>query len=282
VNAAPLDPREHPFREDLAASYLQGMVAAGRYADGDACKVSAGVLAMHGAPDAAAGRVSELLFGEIFTVYDHAGEWAWGQCQTDGYVGYVRAAGLTRETVAPTHEIAALRSYVFAEPDLKSRVTETVHMTSRVAVTRAVAGYCLTDAGGWISRRHLVHIGAPAPDCVVVARRYIGAPYLWGGRSSLGLDCSALVQLALARTGRLAPRDSDQQERSVGVPVDGGLAAAVPGDLLYMKGHVAMLATPSTVLHANAHHMAVAEEPLDTFLARLETMDLAVSSVRRP
>lgn len=282
MKPGPLDPREHPFRADLAASYLQGTVAAERYVDGEMLKVSAGVLAMHGTPDDTAGRISELLFGEPFTVYESAGDWAWGQAQSDGYVGYARLDGLSRDTVTPTHEVTALRTHAYVEPDLKTRPVAALHMTSHVAIAREEAGYGLTDAGGWVSCRHLAPIGDVETGILDVARRFSGTPYLWGGKSSLGLDCSGLIQLALARTGRSAPRDSDQQERSVGKLVDDGLPAALPGDLLYMKGHVVILSAPDRVLHANAHHMAVAEEPLDGFLARIKTMGLAVSAVRRP
>ena len=276
-----LDPRGYPVRADLAASFLRDQVARERYADGVNCKVGAAVVALRAAPDAATGRISELLFGEIFTVYDDDGSWAWGQCQTDGYVGYARSDSLTAPIGAASHEVVALRSTVYTEPDLKTEPVRTLHMTSRVVVTDLCYGFVRTDAGGWIYRQHLAEIGQTVADPVVTARRFLETPYLWGGRSALGLDCSALVQLAFARSGRSTPRDSDQQERSVGRMIDGGVASAVPGDLFFLKGHVAILSAPGTVIHANAHHMAVAEEPLGDFLARIASMNLAVTSIRR-
>ncbi len=265
----PLDPREHPSRAGMAASYLQGQVDAPRFVDGALFKVNAGVLPMHGAAVGASGRISELLFGERFMVYDTLGAWVWGQSQADGYVGYLRAEGMVPDQGAPSHEIAALRTHVYERPDLKSTPVALLHMASRVAVTDEVGGYCRVDAGGWVTSRHLAKIGEVETDIVATARKFMHAPYLWGGRSSLGLDCSSLVQFAFMRSGRSAPRDSDQQERSVGAKVEAGLDAARPGDLLYLKGHVVVLSAPGVVLHANAHHMAVAEEPLDGFIARM-------------
>jgi cell wall-associated NlpC family hydrolase len=292
VNDKPLDPREHPFRESVAASYLQGMVGAERFVDGHVTKVASDVIPLRGAPETAASQISELLFGENFIVYEWEGPWAWGQCQTDGYVGFTLADGLSNDTVVATHEVSTLRTYAFEKPDLKSWPVATLHMTSRVAVSDEVKGYCLTDAGGWVFRRHLEKIGAGGDlekdkiDFITAARSFLGAPYLWGGRSSLGLDCSGLVQLALMRTGRSAPRDSDQQERCVGKILENGLAGGVAacvqaGDLLFMSGHVVVVSAPGWILHANAYHMCVAEEPLDGFLARVAAMGLAVTTVRR-
>ena len=277
----PLDPREHPFRADLAASYLEGKVDAPRFVDGEMRKVAVGVLPLYRKPDPGSGRDSELLFGERFMVYDRAGDWVWGQNQTDGYVGYALGSALSPDRGAPTHEIAVPRTHAFEKPDLKTRPVALLHMTSRVEVDDEAGDYCRVDAGGWVPRRHLAAVGQTETAIITTARRFMHTPYLWGGRSSLGMDCSALVQFALMRAGRSAPRDSDQQERSIGAVVDGGVEAAVPGDLLYLKGHVVMLAEPNSVIHANAHHMGVAEEPLDGFLARMTRLGLAVTTVRR-
>lgn len=277
----PLDPREHPFRADLAASYLRDRVTAERFADGEMAKVAVGVLPLYRRPDRAIGRESELLFGERFMVYERKDGWAWGQNQSDGYVGYVDAAALGPEVGAPSHEIIVPRTHAFTRPDLKTPPVALLHLTSRVAVDGEENGYCRIDCGGWVPRRHLRPIGAAGPDPVASARLFMHTPYLWGGRSSIGLDCSGLVQLALMNAGRSAPRDTDQQERALGSRVEGGLDAAVPGDLLYLKGHVVILSAPDRVLHANAHHMAVAEEPLQAFLARMTGLGLSVTTVRR-
>ena len=277
-----LDPRVYAVRDDLAASYLRGQVTRPRYADGVDFKVSCAVQPLRATPDHAGTRDSEMLFGELFIAYDMRDGWAWGQCQSDGYVGYTPETGLSPYLTTPTHEITAVRSPVYVRPDLKSEPLRMLHMTSRVTVIGDSAGYVLTDAGGWICRRHVAPHGEYADDHLTTASRFLETPYLWGGRSGLGLDCSALIQLALARSGRSVPRDSDQQEASVGHRIDAGLDAARPGDLLFSQGHVAILSAPGRVIHANVHHMAVADEPLVRFRERLAAMQQAITTVRRP
>jgi cell wall-associated NlpC family hydrolase len=281
LSDAPLDPREHPFRTDLAASYLEGKVDAERFVDGEDTGVAVGALSVREGPGAAFRQSSELLFGERFTVYQRTDGWAWGQSQTDGYVGYVSVDGLGSVPGTCSHEVAALRTYLFSAPDLKSMPLDVLHMTTRITVQGSEGDYAHLVGGGFVHQRHLATLPTVESDHVATARRFRGALYAWGGRSSIGLDCSGLVQLALARAGISAPRDSDQQARSTGKLVEGGLEAALPGDLLYMRGHVVILSEPGRVLHANAHHMAVAEEGLADFLARITGMGLEITAVRR-
>ncbi|MEC8084689.1 MAG: NlpC/P60 family protein, partial [Pseudomonadota bacterium] len=235
-----------------------------------------------GAPAPAPRRDSELLYGERFTVFETAVGWAWGQNQTDGYVGYVAAGNLAPlgDAPPPSHEVTALRTPVLPAPDLKEPATDYLHLTCRVAVTGRNGDY-LAFAGGWLFAAHLAPLTALDADVIATARRFLHTPYLWGGRSSFGLDCSALVQLALARAGRAVPRDSDQQEAALGTLVPGGVAAAEAGDLVFCPGHVGWVSGPDRLLHANAHHMAVDEEPLSAFVARIAARGLAISSVRR-
>ena len=282
MNAPAPDPRTHPYRPDLAADWLAGRVEATRFVAGDDYLVSRGCAPLRRAPAATARRDSELFYGERFTVFETAAGWAWGQNQTDGYVGYVAAGDLAPlgDAPPPSHEVTALRTPVLPAPDLKEPAADYLHLTCRVAVTGRTGDY-LAFAGGWLYARHLALLTAGDPDIIATARRFLHTPYLWGGRSSFGLDCSALVQLALARAGRAVPRDSDQQEAALGTPVAGGVAAAEAGDLVFCPGHVGWVSGPDRLLHANAHHMAVAEEPLSTFVARLAARGLAISSVRR-
>jgi len=271
------DPRVVAWRADLAAEHLRGAIRADRYVRGRDMQLRVPLAGLFEHPGGEAQRVSELLFGERFTVYDEADGWAWGQCAADGYVGYTAADGLTATVVDPTHAIGVLRTVAFLRPDLRSRPVAMLHMNSPVAVGAREGGYSAIAGSGWVPDRHLVPVGSPADDHVAVARMFLGAPYLWGGRSSLGVDCSGLVQLALARTGIRAPRDSDQQEAALG----GTVVEAGTGDLVFTTGHVALVSGADRVLHANAHHMAVREEPLADFLARLDATGLAVSSIRR-
>jgi cell wall-associated NlpC family hydrolase len=291
----PLDPRVHPYRPDLAADWLEGRVEAERFVAAEGTVVSVGALSLRERPGWESRQASELLFGERLQIFDRRDGWAWGQNQTDGYVGWMPTDGLSPAAVnAPTatHEVAALRSYVFAEPDLKLLPIDTLHLSTRVRAVDVQGGWTridwpATNGQAWIWTRHLRPVSEVERDPVAVARMFMGAPYAWGGRSSIGVDCSGLVQLSLARCGRAAPRDSDQQEAAVGVVVTGGLDAARPGDLLYMKGHVVFVSThgddgQTRVLHANAYHMAVVEEPLGDFLERLHGLGLEITTVRRP
>lgn len=275
------DPREHPFRSDLAASYLENIIEASSYTDGILYQVAASTLPLRDTPNDRAGRLTELLFGEKFMVYDCSDGWVWGQSQTDGYVGYAELNGVSNSVLETSHEVVSLKTFVYVEPNIKSEVLRCLCMTARVTVKEHRNSFSSIEFGGWIPTGHLASLGNSKTNVVSTARKYIGIPYLWGGRSSNGLDCSALVQLSLARAGILAPRDTDQQERYVGEPFIGGISQAKAGDLLYTKGHVAILSERDTVVHANAYHMAVVEEPLEVFNSRLKRDSIEISSIKR-
>ena len=289
-----LDLRLHPMRPDRAADWLEGKVDAAEFVAGVEATVAVPTLTVKESPDASARQATEFLFGEDVLVYERARGWAWVMGQVDGYVGYVRETGLARPFGRPTHEVTALRAPVFPTADLKRPSPPLLHLTSRVRVLGESADgkYSEIETGigrGWVPSVHLTKLGgALAPDIVATARRFLGAPYLWGGRSTLGLDCSALIQLALARAGVSAQRDSDMQSRTMGDPVAGGVDAAAPGDVLYMPGHCVIVTGAGEgddgrgVIHANAFHMAVAEEPLAVMVDRFRAMDLEVEQARRP
>lgn len=288
MTAERLDPRLHAYREDLAAAGLRGRVAAARFAEPAAARIAVGRASVRERPDPAARQSTELLYGEAIDVVERAGGWAWVQHRADGYVGYLREGDLGLPAAAPTHQVVALRSYLFDGPDLKLIPRDLLHMTSAVAVaeTRDDGWSRLADTaegpGGYLWTKHLAPLGATAHDWIATARRFLGAPYSWGGRSSIGLDCSALVQIALARAGIAAPRDSDLQAAGLGVAVEGGLEGARPGDVLCWPGHVAFLVGGERILHANGFHMAVVEEKLADFRARTLEKVGDVRVVRRP
>jgi len=277
-----LDPRLHPFRDDLAAVYLKDRVQAARYVAGERRQVARGILDLRRAPRDDAPLDSQLLHGEAVNVYDQAEGWAWVQSTGDGYVGYVASTALSAEVAAPTHSLAALRSYLFSEPDFKSPTLDLLSMASPVAVVEERGDFTRLAGGGWLFGRHLVPLGETVADYVETARAFLGTPYLWGGRSSIGLDCSALVQIALARAGVFALRDTHMQEEILGEPLDGkdGIAR---GDLVFLPEHVAIALDPGTVIHATALHMAVAVEPLAQLEARAQAAyGQGITAVRRP
>lgn len=277
-----LDPRRHAFREDLAAESLRGLVEAGRYVPGERRQVAEQALPLRRAPRFDAPLDTEVLHGEALTVYDDGEGWAWVQLDHDGYVGYVPSAGLAPVRERPTHRIAALRTYVFPEPDAKAPPLALLSLNALVTVAEEGGRYARLDTGGFVYASHLVPIAHRVPDFVTVAEGFVGAPYLWGGRTSVGLDCSGLVQLSAATAGHALPRDADMQEAEAGAPVDWrGGADLQRGDLIFWEGHVGIMTSPDMFLHANAYHMAVEHEPFEEACRRIKDAGFEVTGVRR-
>lgn len=275
-----LDPRLTPARPDLASAALKGQVEAARYVEGDLRRVAVPVAPLRRRPASDAPLETQALFGETVRVFEDDPEgWSWVQLEADRYVGYLPTEALAAQGAAPTHTVRALRTFLFPGPDIKLPPREALVLGSKVAVREVRGGFAVTPDGFL----PIVHLAEPAEregDFVAVAARFLGVPYLWGGRSSLGLDCSGLVQTALAATGVAAPRDSDMQEAALGeaLPLD---AEPRRGDLLFWPGHVGIVEAADTLLHANAFHMAVAREPLAEALARIAAAGLALRSIRR-
>jgi cell wall-associated NlpC family hydrolase len=260
------DPRTTPWRDGIAARALEGVMAAEVYLDPQAMSCAAAATAIRAAPEAGAEQMDQLLFGERFDVIEEEGAWLFGQAVRDGYVGFVEAAALRPAGAAPTHRISALRTYAFAEPSIKSRALGPYSINSLVAVEAAEGKLAKVAGAGWMAAAHLSPIGVFEDDWAAVAERFVGAPYLWGGRESLGLDCSGLVQQALFACGRACPRDTDVQE-DMGRPI--AAAEFGRGDLVFWKGHVAMGLDEGLIVHANGHHMATVIEPLAEAVARI-------------
>jgi cell wall-associated NlpC family hydrolase len=173
--------------------------------------------------------------------------------------------------------VTALRSHVYSRPDIKAPVSAALPCGAEVAVVGEDGAFARPDGGGYLP---LAHLAARPGDPVAQARRFLGVPYLWGGRSAEGIDCSGLVQLAHLAAGLDAPRDSDMQEAALGalLPSDAPLQR---GDLVFWRGHVGLMADATTLLHANAFHMAVAEEPLAAAVARIRDTGGGVITARR-
>jgi cell wall-associated NlpC family hydrolase len=276
------DPRTTPARPDLAAASLRGSLPAARYVEGEPARIAVAAAPMRFSPDAEAPMESEALMGEAFTVYERAGGWAWGQLATDGYVGYLPEAGLGPAEPAPTHRVASLRTPVFARADIKSAVLHLVSMNALLAVEREEGPLAALAGGGFVAARHLKPIGTPEADFVATAARFVGTPYVWGGRTSLGLDCSGLVQLALQAAGHPCPRDSDMMARALGeaVPLDRVEGGLDRGDFLFWPGHVAIV-TGKALVHASAHHMETAIEPLASAIMRIAGLVGPPTALRR-
>ena len=283
----PLDPRLHAYRPDLAAESLKGRVDVPRFSAGRPAQVVRGVADLKRRPEAAAPLDTQLLAGEIVTVYDEADGWAWVQNRTDDYVGYIRDTALGSDVHVTSHTVRVLRTFLYPEPELKAPPRDALTMTSPVAVVGSEASFSEVRFGapwqnGWIYTAHLAADGDVAPDHVETALAFLNTPYLWGGKSSLGLDCSGLIQVALMRAGVACPRDTDMQADAVGVALP---ADTVPrrGDLVYFPGHVAIALDDTMVVNANAHAMLVSIEPLADLEARVkqETGGTGITVVRR-
>ncbi|WP_051356738.1 NlpC/P60 family protein [Azorhizobium doebereinerae] len=274
------DRRLRAARPDLAAAALQGLVDAPRYAVGEARRIFADVAPLRRQPRPDAMLDTEALYGETVTVYeDDAEGWSWVQLGRDGYVGYMPTIATGPLGPAPTHRVSALRSFLFPGLDIKLPPAATLVTGALLHVRDMRGAFAVTDRGA-VPAGHVVPLGTAEPDFVAVAARFLGTPYLWGGCSSLGLDCSGLVQAALGACGVAAPRDSDMQEAMVGTAVDPA-GPLQRGDLLFWPGHVAIAEAADTLLHANAHHMAVAREPLVPALARIAAAVGPLRTVRR-
>jgi len=258
------DRRITPARPDLAAAHLQGKIEAARFAEGKKHSVLAGYAALRAAPDASAEQVSELLHGEDFTVYDSRDGYAWGQAANDHYVGYVKETALG-PVVQPDKRVTALMTPVFSGPGIKFPVAFFLPLGA-VLQQQGEGDFIALPQGGFVHYRHLAPLHEHAGDFVSVAERFIGVPYVWGGKTAAGLDCSGLVQVSLQAAGIAAPRDTDMMEKALGLPVN--RAEIQRGDLVFWKGHMGVMLDRERLLHANIFHMEVFAEPLDQAVAR--------------
>ena len=278
------DPRVTPARTDLAAKELEGKVAAARYVAGVVHEVIEPQAPLRGEPSHDAPLLTEALKGERVTIYEKNDEgWAWGQLAADGYVGWLSANALAPPGAPPTHKVTALRTLVFPGPSIKLPPREALPLGARVAVARREDRMAVTQSGGHLPAVHLAPLDVHETDFVAVAERFLGVPYLWGGKTMLGLDCSGLVQIALSACGIACPRDSDMQEEALGAPLapTADRSDLQRGDLVFWKGHVAIVRDRSTFLHANAFHMAVAIELIDDAVDRIRGAGGETTGVRR-
>lgn len=279
-----LDPRLNAYRPDLADAALTGRVDAVAFAEGRPGRVSTGRLALMNGPGDNNRMGSELLFGEEVTIFETRDGWAWLQNKTDGYVGYARADGLGEPAGPATHCVSALRTLLYTRPNLKSEVLDILSMNSLLRERKREDGFMELATGGWIWAAHTAAMDNHEADHGAVALRFLETPYLWGGRSSIGLDCSGLVQMALARCGKGAPRDSDMQS-GVGhaVAFEGDDTQLAHGDLVFWPGHVGIWLEGGEFVHANATDMKVSKGPFATVACHVcETTGSNITAVRRP
>ena len=278
-----MDKRLTPARPDLAAKYLEGMVQAERFVTGEEFEIADGVTSVRRDPFAGAMLDTQALRGERVTIYDRNDEgWAWGQLNSDGYVGWISDLALYPPGPAPTHKVTALRTFAFPGPSIKIPPMDTLPLGAQLSIVKMTDTFAVASNGHHIPKQHVAELSFVEPDFVAIAERFLGTPYLWGGKSSLGIDCSGLVQIALTAAGTGCPRDSDMQESALGRTLSQGeMQTLKRGDLIFWNGHVAIVRDADTIVHANAHHMMTAIEKTKDAITRIAAAGSEVTSIKR-
>lgn len=280
----PPDPRLAAYRPDLADLRLEGQVTAAKFVAAAKGQIRTPFVPVFREPQLDAERVTEALSGETVAVFERARGWVWGQLERDGYVGYIPESAVMAGARDMTHIVTAFATFMYAAPDIKSEAISTLSLNAQVAAADSRDRFLRLQSGAYVIEAHTAPIGTWAGDYVAVAERFIGVPYLWGGRTSAGLDCSGLVQMGLIAAGLPCPRDTDMQRARLGRAIDitPALTGLRRGDLLFWQGHVGIVTDGLHLLHANAHHMAVVREPILAAVARIAVGGSPLLAVLRP
>lgn len=279
---ANLDPRLHAYRPDLADAALQGRVEAQRFVAPKLMQVVEPVISVRKGPRFDAMQLTQALLGETVKLFQEEEGWAFVQLLRDGYVGYVSLDALSAVMAEPTHRVAVPATFMYPEASLKTQPAVPLTLNAQVRVTEESGGYSRLSNGRFAFAAHLKPIQSKEPDFVAIAEMFRHAPYYWGGKSVLGLDCSGLVQLALEACGVATLRDSDMQEATLGQRLMvNDLDSLKRGDLVFWRGHVGVMTDARTLLHANGHHMMVVAEPLSDAVDRIAARYGEISSIRR-
>jgi cell wall-associated NlpC family hydrolase len=280
---ATLDPRRHAYRSDLAAEALRGRVDAERFVSGEPREIIEPAQALRSVRDPHASWTTQALYGERVVLLESDEGWAWVQLTGDGYVGYLPEVALAPCGPPPTHRVSALGTSLYLAPNFKSPPALNLPMNAALRVEGVAGAFARLADGRFVPLQHIADAKEPSSDFVAVAEAFVGVPYVWGGKTLQGLDCSGLLQVALEAAGIACPRDSDMQEAEVGVPVprNGDLRGLMRGDLVFWKGHVGIMQDANLLLHANAHHMAVAIEPLADATRRIGASGLHITAIKR-
>jgi cell wall-associated NlpC family hydrolase len=277
------DPRVTAARADLADARLKGKIAAPRYARGGMRVVMRGAADLRKEPASDASLHTQLLYGERFRVFEEKSGWAWGQAELDNYVGYVRASSLSRAMAAPTHRVTSMATPSLPGPDVKHGARDLLPMNAKLTLTNHEGRFALLSDGNFVFAGHLSRITTVEEDWVAVAERFLGTPYLWGGKTLAGIDCSGLIQTSLEAAGKSAPRDTDMMEGALGrlLSLAPDLSGLKRGDLIFWPRHIGVMQDATRLLHANAWFMEVTSETLAVAAARIAEIEGKIRTVKR-
>lgn len=277
-----LDKRRHVFRDDLADVALQGRVSVRDFVSSTDARISAPATTIHRSPAEDAMQISQALFGEDVAVFERANGWAWIKSMQDGYVGYVVESALTTTVPDITHHVSAHATVLYPKANLKTVPAVVLPLNAKLSVVDQNGDYLELATGGFVFAAHASTITKNAADFVSVAERFVHVPYLWGGKTAAGLDCSGLVQASLHAAGMTCPRDADLQEEELGTKLlVNDLGGLKRGDLVFWEGHVGIMSDDKQLLHANGHHMTVVIEPLREAVERIAAKGGPVTSIKR-
>ena len=277
-----LDHRLHAYRSDLADIALEGRVEAQLFRAGQHMQMIAPLATLHRSPASSSPQETQVLYGETVRVFERVGGWAWVQLDRDHYVGYVREEYLGAPVHAPTHTVSVPSTLLYAKPDIKTQPVRYLAMNARLSVTAVQDQFVELATGGFVFAQHASPLAAPKPDVVAVAEQFLNTPYLWGGKSAHGMDCSGLVQTSLHACGLNCPRDADMQEVELGSPLlINNIDGVKRGDLVFWEGHVGLMQDETTLLHASGHQMRVVREPLAIANDRTRAKGKEITRIKR-
>lgn len=283
MTTAPLDPNLNPYRSDLAARKLQGLVQATSFVDPTPYQVTGGVASLRKIGREDGEQLSQSLHGDIIDVYEEVNGFGWGQMQSDHYVGWFDMATLSSPVLPVTRKVATLRTYAYSSPSAKAPPHYLLSLGALVCETGETQnGFVYCARSGWVYDAHLASLDHKVPDAVAIAEQFAEAPYQWGGVESLGLDCSGLVQTAFKAAGVAMPRDSYMQ-RTMGTEVAIGahVHGLQRGDIICWRGHVAIMLDETNIIHSNGYHLKVAREPLADAADRISAQYGQILTIRR-